>query len=233
MAEAGRQARGTHRRLTRFCGQAKSLIRFHESDPSTDIHRVVHRRPGHVAQRDEVGRLPSSGFGENVNRPRDTAARKSGETGVSSGSVRLSDQGFQSHFGGRGKPGQGPGSQPLALRCGGTENQTGIGGRRMGQKPGRDAIGQEPPGYSRPSPGSPAGTDARVRKPQWPSPNPDLVGGRQHRLDRTCVPSLNSASEGYRSTRGVSRLEPGFRLLPVPTGWEVGPPAAWRGWRGS
>jgi hypothetical protein len=42
-----------------------------------------------------LGRLPSTGFGANVNTPRDTAARKSGESRASSGSVRLSDQGFQ------------------------------------------------------------------------------------------------------------------------------------------
>ena len=165
----------------------------------------MHRTPGHVAQRDLSGRLPSSGFGANVNGPRDTAARKPGETGVSSGSVRLSDQGFQGHFGGRGKPGQGPGSQPLALRCRGTENRTGIDGRREGQKPGRNARDQGPPGYSRPSPGSPAGADARVRKPQWPSPNPDLVGGREYRLDRVHVPSLNSGAQCLLPVRRMGR----------------------------
>jgi len=190
MAGAGSETRGDGR-LTGFCGQPRSLIPEPKSYPSTEVNSLVHRPPNHVAQRQRIDRLPDPEIGANLILPRDTAARKPGETGVSSGSVRLSDQGFQGHFGGRGKSGQGPGSQPLALRCRGTENRIGIDGRREGQKPGRNARDQGPPGYSRPSPGSPAGADARVRKPQWPSPNPDLVGGREYRLDRVHVPSLN------------------------------------------
>lgn len=57
------------------------------------MHRVTHRGRGGSAQPAEFGRLPSNGFGANVNRPRDTAARKTGETRQSSGPARLSDPG--------------------------------------------------------------------------------------------------------------------------------------------
>ena len=60
------------------CGKANRLIRNREFNPSTDVHRLVHRRRAGRAHRGEVGRLPHSRFRRNVNRPRDTAARKSG-----------------------------------------------------------------------------------------------------------------------------------------------------------
>ena len=64
----------------RFCGQGKTLIRNREFDPSTDVHRLVHRRRASHAHRGEFGRLPHSRFRPNVNRPRDTGQRKSRET---------------------------------------------------------------------------------------------------------------------------------------------------------
>ena len=93
------------------CGQRKTLIRFREFRPSTDIHRLAHRVRENSAQTRRFGRLPNNGFRGNVNRPRDTAARKSGETRRSSGPVRLSDPGFQASSEDAETPKQGPGSR--------------------------------------------------------------------------------------------------------------------------
>ena len=47
----------------------KPLIRECEFRPSTNIHRLAHRGREDSAQPAEFGRLPNSGFRENVNRP--------------------------------------------------------------------------------------------------------------------------------------------------------------------
>jgi len=82
--------------------------------PPTDCPELVHRAGLKSPQRGHFGRLPNSGFRRNVNRPRDTAARKSGETRGSrrtgpalgsrvTGDLRIvtdpgPDQGFEAGF---------------------------------------------------------------------------------------------------------------------------------------
>lgn len=53
------------------------MIWLEESQPSTKFERVTHQSAGDIAQHNDFRRLRSNAFGANVNRPRDTAARKS------------------------------------------------------------------------------------------------------------------------------------------------------------
>lgn len=134
-----------HPRFT--CGQDNALIRQCEFGPSTDVHRVAHRRRGGSAQPAELGRLPHSGFRRNVNGPRDTAARKSGETGVSSGSVRLSDRTKQKASGSMRRR---TGSRLPNRRFGVGSRRTGPGSTDGAGFALRNAEDQGPTGYSRP-----------------------------------------------------------------------------------
>ncbi len=71
------------------------------------------------------------------------------------------------------------------------ENQARIDGRREGQKPGRNAIGQEPPGYSQPPPGSLAGADAKALNLNGQVPT------------RTWWGDVNTGSTGFPSPRSI------------------------------
>lgn len=176
MAGAGRKAGRPRRGLTsRFCGQRIRLIQHPESKRSTGCRRVVHRPPGRHAQRGHFGRLPDIGFRGNVNTPRDTAARKSGETRASSGSVRLSDPGSRPSSEAR-NTGQGPGPRPGSSEPA-DGNRTGI----VGEDGGDPAS--DPADLSREG----AADRRRVRPQAERQPplsmaksNPDLVRGRRN-----------------------------------------------------
>ena len=114
-----------------------------------------------------------------------------GRPGTSSGSVRLSDPGFQAssdvaedRTGSRLRR-----PDALGRRCSG--NRTGIDGRRGG-----DVTERRRPGADRRPrliAGSARRRDGKVPDPKVKS-NPDLARGRKQRFDRASVPSLNSGS---------------------------------------
>ena len=177
-------ARGSDEKRPGFCGQHKPLIRQPEFRPSTDMHRVTHRGRGGSAQLAEFERLPSNGFGANVNRPRDTAARKTGETRQSSGPARLSD------------PGDRTSSEARKRRAGSRlPNDDGFGQRRSRRtgsgstddgrlRPNGTPETRSATGYSRPSSGlaltklKPGSETSMARS------NPDLARGRSKPVRR-------------------------------------------------
>jgi hypothetical protein len=129
-------------------------------------------------------------------------------TGTSSGSVRLSDQGFQRRFRATRKDRAGSRPQTICASARGIGNRIGIDERRRGRNPRRTGIGQEPPGYSRPSPGSPADADAKALNLNGQVPT------------RTWWGDVNTGSTGFSSPcsilgSGSRRRFPSLALPPA------------------
>lgn len=198
----------------------------------------MHRLHLDPAQPPRTPFLLPPAFGASLTRPRDTAARKSRETGVSSGSVRLSDQGFQGRF-------RAMAERPGRVQAPDTERFSGKGHGEPGQdrwttRGSKARTERHRTGAARIQPTASGFARGRRRQgpePQWPSPNPDLVGGREYRLDRVPVPSLNSGP-GFSE----QRLGRGFPSLASPPALVWGhapshdsfrrqPPPRSRGWR--
>ena len=178
------------------------------------MHRVTHRGRCGSAQPTEFGRLPSNGFGANVNRPRDTAARKTGETRQSSGPARLSDPGDRTSSEARHE-GQDQGSRTTTAHADDVHGEpdrdrwTTQGLAPRGTPETRSATG-----YSRPSPG----LASRMLKPgsetSMAKSNPDLARGRSKPVRRGASSPRSIMVRGYRSRRGRSLLEPRGGFLP-------------------